>query len=86
MQFDAGDFGKAYIRGVRACVRTRICSLVPQGRLNLAQDASPGYIMKHDRLPQGRLKVVQDCVAAYFSAVPAGLVVLSNPTQDCVLG
>jgi hypothetical protein len=21
---------------------------VPQGRLNLAQDASPGYIMKHD--------------------------------------
>jgi hypothetical protein len=23
-------------------------SLVPEGRLNLAQDASPGYIMRHD--------------------------------------
>ncbi len=23
-------------------------NLVPQGRLNLAQDASPGYIIRHD--------------------------------------
>ena len=41
-------------------------NLVPQGRLNLAQDASPGYTMKHDQVPQGRLKVVQDGVAAHF--------------------
>ena len=40
-------------------------NLVPKGRLNLAQDASPGYIKKHDLVPQGRLK--EDCVAAHFS-------------------
>jgi hypothetical protein len=40
--------------------------LVPKGRLNLAQDASPGYIVQHDQVPQGRLKVVQGYVAAYF--------------------
>jgi hypothetical protein len=39
---------------------------VPQGRLNIAQDASPGYIMQHDQVPKGRLKVVQDSDAAYF--------------------
>jgi hypothetical protein len=41
-------------------------NLGPQGRLTLAQDASPGYIMRHDLVPQGRLKIVQDCVAANF--------------------
>jgi hypothetical protein len=29
----------------KSCVRIGITSLVPQGRLNLAQDASPGCIM-----------------------------------------
>jgi hypothetical protein len=42
--------------------------------------------MKHDLVPQGRLKVVQDCDAAYFQPSLRDWVVLSNPTQDCVLG
>jgi hypothetical protein len=55
------------VQGLKsAYVRSRFPNSVPQGRLNLAQDASPGYITKHDSVPQGRLKVVQDCVAAYF--------------------
>jgi hypothetical protein len=33
---------------------------VPKGRLNLAQDASPGFILEHDPVPQGRLKLCQD--------------------------
>jgi len=38
------------------------------------------------KVPQGRLKVVQDCVAAYFQPSLRDWVVLSNLTQDCVLG
>ena len=57
------------------CVRTPFPNSVPQGRLNLAE-LSPG------RQSWVHLKVVQDCVAGLFSAVPAGLVVVSNPTQD----
>jgi hypothetical protein len=41
-------------------------ALVPQGRLTFAQDASPGYIKKHDQVPKGRLKILKDCVAAHF--------------------
>jgi hypothetical protein len=29
-------------------VRTPFPNSVPKGRLNLAQDISPGYIVKHD--------------------------------------
>jgi hypothetical protein len=34
--------------GLRSLRVNSISKPVPQGRLNLAQDASPGYIMKHD--------------------------------------
>jgi hypothetical protein len=33
---------------------------VPKGRLNLAQDASPGFILEHDSVPKGRLKLCQN--------------------------
>jgi hypothetical protein len=59
--------------GFRACVRTRFPNSVPQGRLSLAQDASPGYIMQHDRVPQGRLKGCPGLRRGPFSAVPVGL-------------
>jgi hypothetical protein len=39
---------------------------VPKGRLNLAQDASPGYFIRNDLVPQGRLEVFQDRAATYF--------------------
>jgi hypothetical protein len=37
-----------------------ITSLVPQGRLNLAQDASPGLDMQARPVPQGRLEMGRD--------------------------
>jgi hypothetical protein len=36
--------------------------LVPQGRLNLAQDAVLGTSMKHELVPRGRLNLAQDAV------------------------
>ena len=63
------------ISQARVAVAARPIKSTPQSRpirsfgqpwLNLAQDASPGYTMKHDLVPQGRLRVVQDCAAAYF--------------------
>ena len=38
--------------GFRACVRTPFPNSVPQGRLNLAQDASPG--LDFERTTQSR--------------------------------
>jgi hypothetical protein len=67
-------------------VRTRVYEFSPQGRLSLAQDVSPGYITKHDRVPQGRLKVVQDCVAAHFQPSLPDWVVFSEQPRTSVLG
>jgi hypothetical protein len=35
---------------------------VPQGRLNLAQDANPGLDLKGRLVPQGRLNVGRDVI------------------------
>jgi hypothetical protein len=43
----------------------RVCEnfvSVPQGRLNLAQDASPGLNLKGRPVPQGRLEVRRDAI------------------------
>ena len=37
-------------------------SLVPEGRLNLAQDDSPGLDLKRRPVPQGRLKIDRDAI------------------------
>jgi hypothetical protein len=40
---------------------------VPQGRLSLAQDASPGFDSKRVLgVPQGRLTVTHGCIRGYF--------------------
>jgi hypothetical protein len=36
--------------------------LVPQGRMNLAQDASPGLDLKRRPSPAGRLKMDRDVI------------------------
>jgi hypothetical protein len=46
---------------------------VPEGRLNLAQDASPGYIMKAKLSPGGTAENRPRCHPGKPSAVPAGL-------------
>jgi hypothetical protein len=48
------------VASFRACVRTRFPNSVPQGRLNLAQDASPGLDLGERPVPQGRLNLAQD--------------------------
>jgi hypothetical protein len=35
---------------------------VPEGRLNVAQDVSPGLDLKNDPVPQGRLKMGRDTI------------------------
>jgi hypothetical protein len=37
-------------------------SLVPEGRLNLAQDESPGLGLKRRPVPEGRLKIDRDAI------------------------
>jgi hypothetical protein len=41
-------------------LRNPLPSLVPKGRLNLAQDASPGLDLAGGPVPQGRLKIGRD--------------------------
>jgi hypothetical protein len=47
-----------------------------RGRVTESRRACPELVER------GRLKIFQDSVAAYFSAVPTGLVVLLKRTQD----
>ena len=50
LEYEAHGANRA-IRGqefITACVRATFSKSVPQGRLNLAQDVSPGHIVKHD--------------------------------------
>ncbi len=54
-------------QGLSSCVRTAICKLVPQGRLNLAQDAVLGRARDTIQSRKGRLKITGP------SDVPAGL-------------
>jgi hypothetical protein len=69
-------------RSLKACVRAPFPSSVPEGRLNLAQDVTPGYTGNIDSVPEGRLKVVQDHVTTCFQPSLRDSVVRSNPTQD----
>src|SRR5580704_373727 len=50
------------------CLRTKVPSSVPKGRLNLAQDVSPGNTPTIRLVPEGRLKRL-----GTDSAVPPGL-------------
>jgi hypothetical protein len=63
--------------GFRACVRTGFVSLVPQGRLNLAQDASPGLDLNGRPVPQGRLKIGHDAILDNFQPSQRDLIMFS---------
>jgi hypothetical protein len=60
-------------KGFRPCVRTSFPNLVPQGRLNLAQDASPGLDLKGRPSPAGTAENRPRRNPGQLSAVPAGL-------------
>ena len=65
--------GKTYLRGFRACARTPFRNSVPQGRLNLAQDASPGLDFERLPSPAGTAENRPRRNPGQLSAVPAGL-------------
>jgi hypothetical protein len=58
---------------------------VPQGRLKVAQDASPGVAIANEPVPQGRLRISQDMVLGWL---PESRKVHSEVEvpQDCILG
>jgi hypothetical protein len=58
------------LRAKSVCVRT--LHLVPQGRLKVAQDDSPGFTMHYRAVPKGRLITRPRC-----SVVPRGTVQLA---------
>jgi hypothetical protein len=50
----------------------RISNSVPKGRLNLAQDASPGLDVKGRPVPKGRLKMCRDVQSWIIFSRPYG--------------
>ena len=69
---------------LRACVRTRFPNPVPKGRLNLAQDASPGLDSKGRPVPQGRLKIGRDAILLQPSL--RDLIMFRDVPRTSVLG
>jgi len=61
-------------------------SLVPQGRLNLAQDASPGLDLKGRPVPQGRLKIRRDPILGNLQPSLRDLIMLHHLPRTSVLG
>jgi hypothetical protein len=59
--------------GLRVCVRTPFSNSVPQGRLNLAQDASPGLDLRARPSPVGTAENKPRRNPGQPSAVAAGL-------------
>jgi hypothetical protein len=52
---------------------------VPQGRLNLAQDVSPGLDLKGWRVPQGRLKTGRNAILDNFQPSLRDLIIMIYP-------
>ena len=59
---------------------------VPQGRLNLAQDASPGLDLKGRSVPKGRLKIGRDAILDNFQPSLRDLIMFHGVPRTIVLG
>jgi len=70
------------VASFRACVRTRFPNSVPQGRLNLAQDASPGLDLGERPVPQGRLKIGRDAILGNLQPSLRDSIMFHDVTQD----
>ena len=55
------DFA-GFMYGLKSVCENSDPNSVPEGRLNLAQDASPGLDLKGRSVPQGRLKMGRDAI------------------------
>jgi hypothetical protein len=59
---------------------------VPQGRLNLAQDASPGWDLKGRPVPQGRLEMGRDPILDNRQPSLRDSIILHDVPRTSVLG
>jgi hypothetical protein len=60
--------------------------LVPKGRLNLAQDASPGLDLSYDPVPQGRLKIDREPILDNLQPSLRDSIMLHDVPRTSVLG
>jgi hypothetical protein len=67
-------------------VRTPFPNSVPQGRLNLAQDASPGLDLKGRPVPQGRLKIGRDAILDNLQPSLRDSIMFHDVPRTSVLG
>jgi hypothetical protein len=74
------------VASFRACLRTRFPNSVPQGRLNLAQDASPGLDLGERPVPQGRLKIGRDAILGNLQPSLRDLIMFRDVPRTSVLG
>jgi hypothetical protein len=65
------------------CIRAQ---LVPEGRLNLAQDASPGLDLKRRPVPQGRLKIGRDSILDNLQPSLRDSIMFHDVPRTSVLG
>jgi hypothetical protein len=72
--------------GFLASVRTPFPNSVPQGRLNLAQDASPGLDLKGRPVPQGRLEIDRDAILENLQPSLRDLIMFDDVPRTIVLG
>src|ERR1700730_483705 len=77
---------KTYLRGFRACARTPVPTTVPKGRLNLAQDASPGLVLKGRPVPKGRLEIGRDAILDNLQTSLRVLIMFRDVPSISVLG
>ena len=63
---------------LRACGRTPFPNSVPEGRLNLAQDASPGLDLKGRSVPQGRLELGRHAILDILQASFRDLIMVQD--------
>jgi len=75
-----------WLRTAGACVRIGITRLVPQGRLNLAQDASPGLDLQARPVPQGRLEIDRDEILENLQPSLRDLIMFHDVPRTSVLG
>ncbi len=64
----------------------RIAKSVPQGRLNLAQDASPGLDLQERPVPQGRLELGRDEILDNLQPSLRDLIMFHDVPRTNVLG
>ena len=67
-------------------MRTPFPNSVPQGRLNLAQDASPGLDLQARPVPQGRLEIGRDEILDNLQPSLRDLIIFHDVPRTSVLG